>query len=101
MKVYKLEPDKPGYLKEIDNTLKELQKEVGGFIEICHLDNGLIAIVDEEGVVKGLPVNAIIPYYGVIRGNIIFARDNGEDLTSLNDEDVEYLRKMYEEYEEE
>lgn len=97
MKVYKLEPNKPGYVKEINNTLEELQKEVGGYIQTCNLGNGLIAIVDEEGILKGLPANAIIPYYGVISGNIIFARDDGEDFTSLTDKDVETLEKMYKE----
>ena len=97
MKVYKLEPNKSGYVKEINNTLEDLQNEVGGYIQTCNLGNGLIAIVDEEGVLKDLPANTIIPYYGVIRGNIVFARDDGEDFTSLTDKDVEMLEKWYKE----
>lgn len=99
LKVYKLEPNKPGYVKEIYNTLETLQKEVGGYIELCQLGNGLIAIVDEEGVIKDLPANAYIPNYGVIRGNIVFVRDDGEDFTSLTDEDIEKLKEDYEEWE--
>lgn len=100
MKVYKLEPGKPGYVKEIDNTLEVLQKEVGGYIELCYwpvFGEGIIGIVNEEGVIKDLPLNAVIPNYGVIRGNIVFARDNGEDFTSLTDEDIEMLEKWYKE----
>jgi hypothetical protein len=94
MKVYKLEPNKAGYVKEIDNTLEVLQKEVGGYIQVCYLDNGLLAIVDEEGKLKDLPYNVIIPNYGIINGNIIFARDGGEDFTSLTDEDIKAIKKM-------
>ena len=95
MKVYKLEPNKAGYVKEIDNTLEVLQKEIGGYIQVCYIDNGLIAIVDEEGKLKDLPMNAYIPNYGVINGNIVFARDDGEDFTSLTDEDIEMLKHWF------
>lgn len=101
MKVYKLVPGRPGYVKEIDNTLESLQNEVGGYIEICRLDNnGLVAIVDEEGVIKELPANAYIPNYGVIRGNIVIAKDDGEDFTSLNDDDIDKIKEMFDDYEE-
>lgn len=99
MKVYKLEPGKPGCVKEIANTLEVLQEEIGGYIQICYLNNGLLAIVDEEGYLKDLEDNLIIPDYGMIKGNVIFVRDDGEDFTSLTDEDIKELKKMYE-YEE-
>ena len=38
-------------------TLKELQKMVGGYIEIVHLANGDQMIIDEEGKLKEKPVN--------------------------------------------
>lgn len=41
-----------------DFQLDELQKIVGGYIEIVHLPNGQIMVVNEEGLIHGLPYNA-------------------------------------------
>ena len=40
-----------------ENKLKHLQKLVGGFIEILHMDDGRKLIVNEEGFIKGLEDN--------------------------------------------
>ena len=37
--------------------LDEMQKIVGGLIEIVHLNDGRLMIVNEEGLLQGLPVN--------------------------------------------
>ncbi|MGN1156869.1 MAG: DUF3846 domain-containing protein, partial [Agathobacter sp.] len=37
--------------------LEEMQKIVGGYIEIVHLNDGRLMIVNEEGLLHGLPVN--------------------------------------------
>lgn len=39
--------------------LKELQKAVDGYIEIIHLTNSKVMIINEEGKLDGLPINAI------------------------------------------
>lgn len=38
-------------------TLEQLQKVVGGFIEIVHLNDKVIMVVNEEGLCNGLPLN--------------------------------------------
>ena len=45
---------------EIENTLEALQKAVGGYIETVRLrvDNAVM-IVNEEGLLLGLPFNAV------------------------------------------
>lgn len=40
-----------------DFQLKELQKIVGGYVEIIPVLNGKIMALDEEGKLKGKPVN--------------------------------------------
>ena len=40
-----------------DFSLDELQGIVGGFIEIVHLADGRVMVVNEEGKLDGLPVN--------------------------------------------
>ena len=37
--------------------LEEMQKIVGGYIEVIRLNDGRIIIVNEEGLLQGLPVN--------------------------------------------
>ena len=51
---------KPGCEPEpidIDNTLKALQQEVGGYIEVITLPYGAALICNEEGRILGLPDN--------------------------------------------
>jgi hypothetical protein len=93
MKILKVEPHKKGYVKDINNTLEDLQNEVGGFIQVCYMPNDIVAIVDEEGLIKHLEPNMYLPRYGMICGNIIFAKNNDEDFDSLTDEDIDYLTK--------
>ena len=96
MKVFIVKPNERGYIKEIENTCESFQKEVDGYIEICYLDDGILAVVNEEGRIKDLPDCAMIPHYGVIKGNIVFVRDDGcGDFKSLTDEDVEVLKHWY------
>jgi hypothetical protein len=42
----------------IDFSLKELQEAVGGYIEMVYLPNGIM-VVNEEGLLKGLPLNQL------------------------------------------
>lgn len=59
--------------------LDELQSVVGGYIEIIHLDDGRIMVVNEEGKLYHLPVNtkATILYgYGIIVGDVLICSNN-------------------------
>lgn len=40
-------------------TLEELQQAVGGYIEIVHISNSQIAVLNEEGKLNNLPYNHI------------------------------------------
>lgn len=42
-----------------DFTLEELQGYVGGYIEIIHLNDGRIMVINEEGKLLDLPVNLL------------------------------------------
>ena len=81
--------------------LDNLQKEVGGYIEVVHpkyLPEGLCMVVDDEGLLKGSPINSIAsvlygtPEHGQpIVGNAVILRegfvDGERDFVSLNDDD--------------
>ena len=96
MRIYKVEPNKYGYEKDIENCLESLQMEVKGYIETAQVTDSIVAIFDEEGRLKDLEDNLVIPHYGVIKGNVIFVRDNGEgDFESLTEQDLEVLKNWY------
>ena len=43
-------------------TLKEMQKMVGGYIEILHLSEHLYLVINEEGRLRKLPENEIATF---------------------------------------
>lgn len=63
----------------IENSLKMLQSLVGGYIEAVTLDEGIVAICNEEGVLMGLPYNCAADGFQFV-GTVIFAGVSGEKL---------------------
>ena len=55
MKVLVIEPHKKPYTQEVEHTLENLQRIVGGLIEPIYLDDVAI-VVNEEGKINGLPI---------------------------------------------
>ena len=95
--------------KEINNTLEELQKIVGGYIEFPFLgkkfkDNVIDVIVNEEGkFIDGLkPEIAIINekagnILDIVYGNCIFTSHDKEGNTiALNDEQIKIVMEELE-----
>lgn len=92
--------------KEIENTLEELQKIVGGYIEIPFLGGifnkyKINPIINEEGkFIEGLrPEIALIDsntkkILDVVYGNCIFASHDAEGNTiALNDEQIKVVKQ--------
>lgn len=77
---------------EIEDTLKEKQKLVGGFIEVVpYGDHELIC--NEEGKIIGLYPNVAFDY-DTINGNFIIANDDYDtgEFASLTDDEIEDLK---------
>ncbi len=95
---------RPGELSKvlcIPNTLEAFQQLVGGYIETLTLPSGFVIVMNEEGRLKGLRAN-IISYAGVIVGNVVITKAEGEDFVSLTPEQIQaargwLLRHTYEE----
>ena len=51
------EPGKTGHVIEVKHDLEELQRIVGGYIEMVPLFPNLVALCDEDGRLKGSPYN--------------------------------------------
>lgn len=79
----------------IDNTLEAMQKLVGGYIETVTLPGNMVLVCDEEGVLKGKPLNAIIKngrgHDIPIVGDFFVCRTGGEKFTGWIEYAVERM----------
>lgn len=94
--------DREPYITNIENSLKNMQNYIGGYIEtVTVLKNPqVILICDEEGVLKGRAVNPSIPdldEYGGwapgIVGDCFFCGVSGEEFADLPDKWKDVLLK--------
>lgn len=60
IKVIIKEPGKLPRVTNISDSLENLQRTVGGYIETVTLENECVIICDEEGRIKGKPHNCSI-----------------------------------------
>ena len=75
LKVVYVEPDKPAKIIEVDNTLEELQRLVGGgLIQPCYyFDEPVTLVCNDEGWLLGMPPN-----------RAVFNEKTGEILTIIS-----------------
>ena len=86
MKVVIKEPGVASYGADIPNTLEDLQKVVGGYIEVLGVMDGLVIICNEEGRLQDLKYNCEFAGIDFV-GTIIFAGTDGEgDFTDIPDD---------------
>ena len=89
IKILKVETGKEPYVKEIENTLNRLQKEVGGLIQVVDLGENCLAIINEEGKLNGSLPNRWLGNHDIICGDFFICGDGGEDFISLSDKQIE------------
>lgn len=104
MRAVKLRAGKPAELADVKNTLKALQAEVDGPIEVIPIPDaqGAVLIVNEEGKLRGdLEYNRPIRdaakncTIDMIFGDALILGTDGEDFTELSEEDAAKLVKRY------
>lgn len=83
--------DEPfGHMTHIENTIQNLQKIVGGYIEVQGRPlflSGAAIICNEEGKIRQMPINIVIGSNGVvwdaICGDLIVVGIDGEEFTDV------------------
>lgn len=83
MKIVFKEPDKPPRTMVIPNDLHTLQQLVDGYIEVVRLNNGLLAIVNEEGKLRGLKPSGLEFKGDPLVGNVILCGEDGDQFTDV------------------
>lgn len=95
IKVIAKRPDSGFYVTNVSNTLENLQRFVGGYIEVVHFMDKVI-ICNEEGRLRDLPYCCTIFGYE-LRGPILICRAGDEEFTGLKDaEATNWLRYLKE-----
>lgn len=84
--VYKV--GEPPEVKVIPNELQHFQDIVGGYIETVGLGNGIIAVVNEEGLIYNLPKNRMFV------GNFFICKSCPPEFGSLTEAEIELIKKQ-------
>ena len=86
-------PGQKAYRTNISNTLENLQKTVGGYIETVTAATDLCFICDEEGRVKGKEYNFSFGRIDFV-GTVILCGVNGDEFADLP-LDFEGAKKLF------
>ena len=101
MTVLKVFPGKRPETVVLPDTLEDLQKAVGGYIEVIHpFDDSACIICNEEGKLNGLPLNRALTddsgkITDIIAGAFLVAGVSDEGFSSLSAEQIRKYSDMY------
>ena len=97
IEVIVVESDKHPRVEKITNDLATMQEIVGGYIEEISLGDNAVLVYNEEGKLNNLKANRSVGN-DIIAGTFFIAGDDGgEELISLNEEQIEeFTEKFYE-----
>lgn len=97
-----VEPGEEPYVKEIGAELEDLQREVGGYLEVVsyYYDEPVAIICDETGKIRGKEPNRALRdkngrVYDVICGTFLVAGVGEEDFSSLDPRLIEKFTEHF------
>lgn len=94
MQVVLVEPGKPARITDILSDSQSLRAVVDGFIQTIYPWKDPVALVcNDEGMLRGLPLNRVLEGYDVIAGTFFICGLSKGNFTGLTDE----LAKKYQE----
>lgn len=96
MKIVIVEPNKPAYIKDVEDSLKAFQELVGGYIEAVTLNSQAVLICNEEGKLRGLEPNRRVGV-DMICGTFFICGTDGEEFEGLTDEQLKYWAWVFRE----
>lgn len=98
LRVLMVEPHKAPYEAKIRDDLADLQKAVGGYIEIVSNNDGTLIVCNEEGKLNGMEGNRRIES-DVIAGPFFVVGEQGEDFRSLTEDELAKYKERFKEIE--
>lgn len=82
IKCYVKRPDSLPYTTYLSDSLENLQRFVGGHIEVVSLTSDMVVICNEEGRIRNLPPCGYV-YNHLFVGPIIFCGVKGEEFDDV------------------
>ena len=97
MKILVCEPGKHPYVKDIEHTLENLQKEVGGYIQALYPFGEQAAVIcNEEGLfIEELEWNRVVDPYGPVKGTFFVCGIDFDSFCGLTDAQIETYRELF------
>ena len=101
MKTVYVQPGKTAVIMDIGESLEDLQKAVGGYIEVLYpFEEEVGLIANEEGKIMGLPRCRAVrdqdgDVYDIIQGSFLVVGLGEEDFQSLTDQQAEKYCQLY------
>lgn len=103
MKILVVEPGKKPKPQEIDDSLKAMQKQVGGLIQALYpFEDHVALICNDEAKLLNLPMNRALrddngSVYDIVYGTFFLcsAPPDGDSFESLTRDQVEYFTKFF------
>lgn len=102
MRILVVEPEHKPKVREINDSLKEMQGIVGGLIQPIYLDDSVVLICNDEGKLINLPANRGLRDENGQMCDIIFgtfflcgAPADSDHFTSLTSEQIERYKERF------
>ena len=102
MRILVVEPEYKPEVREINDSLKEMQGIVGGLIQPIYLDDSVVLICNDEGKMMNLPANRGLRDENGQMCDIIFgtfflcgAPADTDHFTSLTPEQIERYKERF------
>lgn len=95
MRVIKKEPGRFPEVVEIENSLEDIQKAVGGYIEVCPVTEDLAILCDEEGKLKGEEYNCTLLGEDFV-GTILLVGLDGPEFTDVDPHVADLFKMLWE-----
>ena len=88
-----------GHVSYISDTLENLQRTVGGYIETVTIASDMAIICNEEGKILGMPLNRSVRMEGqivdIIAGTFFICDCSGSNFGSLSQEQQQKYLRMF------
>lgn len=96
MKAIKIPVEGKAEIIEIDNELKPLQEAVGGYIETLTIASDCCLIVDEEGALKGKPINPTASRLGApLVGDVLVVGVHYDHFVDVPEPMIEMMKERF------
>lgn len=70
--------------------LKPLQEIVGGYIDVYPMGRNLLAVLNDEGLIRDLPVTTFATF--IFKGPVVIDKSSGENMVGLSGADIKAIK---------